>query len=277
MPRKFVREAMSVFVLCFFGFSAKAQESKNYDGSYDLYRKPTTSAWMGSYLNFRLSKRLLWAGEMHYRRTEYDDVPYVGRMAQIYNRHGVKYLFSKNFNATVGGVLRLDFTPEPGNKTLKKVVLEPRFWHEYVFAQPFFRGMVYHRLRFEHRWSKGNEFDATYDFRNRYRYKFLMKYPLNSPVLRSKSIYFAPDVEIIMQTGKTAKLSPLEDLRFYPHIGYIVNPRVGFSTGMMYTVGQDFEKGNLEYRQRWIYRVNAYISLDWRKFEDKLLPVNMAD
>lgn len=57
---------------------------------------------------------------MHYRRTEYNDVPYVGRMAQIYNRHGVKYLFSKNFNATVGGVLRLDFTPEPGNKTLKK-------------------------------------------------------------------------------------------------------------------------------------------------------------
>lgn len=249
----------------------------NYDGSYDLLRKPTTSLWTGSYMNFRFTDKIIWAGELHYRRTQHNNIPYVGRIAQIYNRHGIKYLFSKNFNATVGGVLRLDFTPEPGNANFKTVVLEPRFWHEYVFAQPFYRGMIYHRLRFEHRWSRPNDIGATYNFRNRYRYKFLIKYPLNTPKLMNKSLYIAPDVEIIMQSGKSVPLSPMEDLRFYPHIGYIYNPRIGFSTGMMYTLGQSFDMGDFDYRQRWIYRINAYISLDWRKFEDKLLPINIAD
>lgn len=249
----------------------------NIDDTYDLYRDPTTSLWLGSYMNFRLTDKLFWAGELHYRRTEHNSVPYVGKMAQIYNRHGIKYMFSKNFNATAGGVLRIDFTPDPGNENLKKVILEPRLWHEYVFGQPLWRGMVYHRLRLEHRWSKNFDFGANYNFRNRYRYKFLMKIPLNTPTLTNKTFYFAPDVEIIMQSGKTVPFSLMEDLRLYPHFGYVFSPRIGGSTGMMYTLGQSFERGNLDYRQRWIFRVNTYISLDWRKFEDKLLPINIAD
>jgi hypothetical protein len=254
-----------------------SQSQENYDGSYDLFRDPTESLWLGSYMNFRITEKIFWAGELHYRRTEYDGIPWIGRMAQVYNRHGFKYLFSKNFSATVGGVLRLDFTPEPGNPDLKTIILEPRVWHEYLFAQPFEHFMVYHRLRFEHRWSKTNELDSDYDFRNRYRYKFLMKIPINNRKLIPKTFYFAPDVELIMQSGSIVPFSPMEDLRFYPHIGYIHSPRIGGSMGMMYTLGQSFDIGDFDYRQRWIFRINAYISLDWRKFEEKLPPVNIAD
>jgi hypothetical protein len=96
-----------------------------------------------------------------------------------------------------------------------------------------------------------------------------MKIPLNKPTLKPGTIYFSPDVELIMQSGARVIDSPLEDLRIYPLFGYIVNPRFGVSSGMMYTFGQNLSMGG-NYRQRWIFRVNAYLSLDFRRFEDKI-------
>ncbi len=230
---------------------------------------PTTSFWAGTYLNARITDKFFWAGEFHFRTTENATTPYFGQMAQIYNRHGIKYLHSKNFSATFGGVLRIDFTPEPGNTELRPIILEPRIWHEYLFAMPFSGMMVYHRLRIEHRWSKNHRPDAEYFYRDRWRYKFFMKIPLNKPTLKPGTIYFSPDVELIMQSGARVIDSPLEDLRIYPLFGYIVNPRFGVSSGMMYTLGQNLSMGG-NYRQRWIFRVNAYLSLDFRRFEDKI-------
>lgn len=230
---------------------------------------PTTSFWAGTYLNARITDKIFWAGEFHFRTTENENTPYFGQMAQIYNRHGIKYLFSKNLSMTLGGVARIDFTPEPGNKNLKSIIIEPRIWHEYFFAMPFPRFMVYHRLRVEHRWSKNHQPGAEYFYRDRWRYKFFMKIPLNKPTLVPGAVYFSPDIEIIMQSGRRVIDSPLEDLRIYPIIGYIASPRYGFSTGMMYTLGQNLSMGG-NYRQRWIFRINAYLSLDFRSLEEKI-------
>jgi len=251
--------------------------TRSQDEGYLGFDDPEHSLWIGNYMNFRVSEKLFWAGELHYRRTEYNDQKYVGRLAQIYNRHGLKYVHSKNFSATAGGVLRLNFSPEPGNTEFKDIVLEPRFWHEYFFVMPFNFFMVYHRLRFEHRWLKSNKIGETYDFRNRYRYKFQMKIPLNNRVLGPKTFYLSPDVEIIIQSGKSAPFEPLEDLRLFPHLGYQYNPRLGGSIGMMYTTGQRMDIGDFYYRQRWIFRINAYISLDFRKFENKIPDINFSD
>lgn len=265
--------------LCFGNLKLHAQD--NYDGSHDLFRKSSTFFWVGSYMNFRFTEKLFWAGEFHLRSTQNENIPFVGQMAQNYNRHGIKYLFSKNLSITLGGVLRLDFTPEPGNPNFKPVILEPRIWYEFLFAQSMNvldrDIMIYNRLRFEHRWLKSNEFGSEYFFRNRYRYKFLMKIPLNSKKLLPKTYYFSPDIEIILQSGKSAPLSMIEDIRIYPNFGYIFNSKLGGSLGMMYAFGQTFENGNLDYRQRWIFRINAYISLDWRPFEQQLPPVNFTD
>ena len=273
--------ATILIVVGFSVFTSRVAAQSNYDESYDLFRKPTTFLWMGSYMNFRLTEKIFWAGEFHIRTTEHNNIPYVGRMSQNYNRHGVKFLFSKNLSATFGGVLRLDFTPQPGDPNYKPVIIEPRIWYEFLFAQPMNildkDVMFYHRLRFEHRWLKSNEIGADYFFRNRYRYKFLMKIPLNTKKIDINTLYFAPDVELILQSGKSAPLSMVEDIRIFPHLGYIFNSRIGGSIGMMYAFGQTFETGNLDYRQRWIFRINAYISLDWRTFESKLPPVNFSD
>jgi len=237
---------------------------------------PITGVWLGNYSNMRITDKIFWAGELHFRTIESSNTPYIGQVAQLYNRHGIKYMFNKNFNATLGGVLRLDWSPDPGNSELAALIVEPRIWHEYVFAQPFWRAMVYHRLRIEHRWNRTHAPESDWIFRNRWRYKFFMKIPLNKPTLAPGTIYFSPDVEIIMQSGGPVIDSPLEDLRLYPIIGYIVNPRIGVSSGMMYTMGQRLSDGT-QYRQRWIFRVNLYLNLDWRSSDSQLPMMQMID
>lgn len=240
-----------------------------------LVRPQTTLTWLGSYGTFRLSEKWYWHGELHYRRQESNSTNFIGELAQIYNRHGIKFIPTKNFSATAGGVLRLDFNPN-AEEGFKSMILEPRIWHEYIWTMPFERFRIYHRLRFEHRWSRGFQNEPDWRFRNRWRYKFLMKIPLNKPKLQPGAFYFSPDVELIMQSGKTVSDNPLEDLRIFPTFAYIANPRTTYSAGLMYTSGQTQEAGFI-YRERWILRFNVYINLDFRKGDQKIPQTNFYD
>lgn len=245
-----------------------------------IYLEPTTATWFNSYYNVRFSEKFLWAGETHFRMSQTDKVPFVGRPAQLYNRHGIKYMFSKKFNITAGGVLRLNFSPKPGDPMYSPVSLEPRLWHEYLFGLPFsYAGvdfMIYHRIRIEHRWSRSTLKESEYIYRNRYRYKFMMKIPLNNKKLVPGTYYFNPDVELIMHSGKKVIANPMEDLRLYPNFGYIFNPRCSGSMGMMYSSGQQDAFG-YTYNQKWIWKFNIYLSIDRRKFQDKIPEINFND
>lgn len=264
-----------IFLICLFTFSTKTQAQQTRPSS-SRFEDPINGVWMGNYGVFRISEKLFWTAELHYRRVGTDNVPIVGRMGQVYNRHGIQYLFSKDFVATAGMVLRFDWSPDKDNDMLQRVIQEPRFWHEYLWVARYPRLIVYHRLRFEHRWSRDFLENSEYIFRNRYRYKFMMKIPLNNPKLIPGTFYFNPDVEIIMQSGKAVIDSPLEDLRLFPGLGFIYSPRVSFSTGVMYTTGQRLNAG-YNYRQRYIVKINTYISLDFRKFESKIPDIRGMD
>lgn len=258
-------------------FSLRAQEQEYSIPNEAQFEDWGTNLWIGSYNKFRFGENWIWDAQHHYRRGGYDGIPFVGRMAQLYNRHAVTYIFNKSFNATAGGVLRLDWTPRPGDTTIANMILEPRFWHEYMFIMPFERFMLYHRIRIEHRWTRPYDFDYEWSFRNRWRYKIYASIPLNKPKLVPGAWYFVPDVEIIMQSGKPVVDSPLEDLRIYPQVGYIVNPRLKIGGGPMYTTGQRLNPGGFQWRQRMVLRVNAYVSLDFRKFEKKIPEINLTD
>lgn len=239
-------------------------------------QEPQNSLWLGSYYKFRLSEKWFWRAEFHYRRQGTDNLAFAGRLGQIYNRHAINYIFSPNFNAALGAVVRLDFTPEPGNPSFEPVVIEPRIWHEYMFVMKLSNTQLFHRLRFEHRWSKGNIPNAEWNYRNRWRYKLYANIPLNKPKLIPGTIMFIPEAELIMQSGKTVRNSPMEDLRLCPAVGYIASPQVSYSAGVMYTLGQRLSDGSI-YRQRWILRFNAYISLDFRKPKTLIPSVRFSD
>jgi len=262
--------ALGIFIFCN-GFSLHAQRPQE-----AIFSDATTAFWINNYGSFRLSEKWFWSGEFHYRRAQTENTPYVGRLAQVYNRHGITYLYSKNFSFTAGGVLRFDFSDDKDRENWDHVKIEPRIWHEYLFAIPLSKMMIYHRLRLEHRWTRSHTEGSDFIFRNRWRYKFMMKIPLNKPKLVPGAYYFNPDIELIMQSGKVVIDSPVEDLRVFPGIGYIYSPRTSFSAGMMYTTGQTLSEGAV-FNQRWIFKLNCYIALDFRKFENKIPEIKIRD
>ncbi len=103
-----------------------------------------------------------------------------------------------------------------------------------------------------------------------------MKIPINGTKLKPGTFYVSPSMELIMQSGKNVVGSFVEDLRLYGNIGYIASPRVSSSLGLMYTTGQNLNDPTL-YKRRIILRLSTYISLDFRKEEQKIPTLKFSD
>lgn len=284
---KNVTAILGFFLGIFLSHVSTAQESSGGTPSAN-FEGPNTLVWKGTYSTIRIGERLYWEAQHHYRRGAHDGVPWIGRMTQIYNRHALTYKFSKNFIFTLGPVLRINFTPEPGNDDFRTTTLEPRVWHQYAFPLNTLIGnrqvVIQHRLRFEHRWNRSNLRGSEFIYRDRYRYRFTMKMPMGKKQLQPNTWYLMPlNVEIIMQSGREVVDAPFEDLRIYPAVGYIFSTKVAYSIGMMYTTGQrrpDFNNNVMrgeQYRQRWILRANLWWTPDFRKFKDKVPDIGIMD
>ncbi|MEO0734151.1 MAG: DUF2490 domain-containing protein [Bacteroidota bacterium] len=240
------------------------------------FKEPLTKTWFNTYGNIRLTDRFFWIAQTHFRFQQTEETPFLGQVAQVYNRHAISYLYSKYFRVSLGGVLRVNFNTSGVGEGERRAVPEWRIWHEYQFAQPLARLMLYHRIRLEHRWSQGFGAESAYIFRNRWRYMLRMKVPLNSYKLAPGTVYLAPETEIIMQSGKAVVNSPLEDLRMTTTLGYIVNPRLTFAAGMMYSMGQDLTDGGI-YKQNWTARIHMYFTPDFRKIKNKLPDIHRGE
>jgi len=267
-----------IWVLAFFliGFSSIsfAQEGEILPEA-SKYKDTKTKVWFNTYGNIRISKRLFWDAQTHFRFQETENTPFVGQVAQIYNRHAIGYIYSKKVNFSLGGVLRLNFNTDESS-TDRNLVPEWRIWHQYQFAQPVYTAMIYHRIRIEHRWTQGFEENSDYIFRNRWRYMFRAKVPLNSHKLEPKTLYISPEAELIMQSGKKVVGSAMEDLRLTATLGYILTPRLSIAAGGMYSFGQTLDNAGI-YNQNFTLRFHVYFSPDFRRVKNKLPAIHFND
>ncbi|TVZ14282.1 DUF2490 domain-containing protein [Maribacter sp. MAR_2009_72] len=267
---------LTILVCILFLFRVLAQEGEKVElPPYSEYKDLKTKTWFNSYGNIRIGKRLFWDAQTHLRLEETKETPFVGQVAQIYNRHAIGYIHSKYFNVRLGGVLRLNFNTDESSED-RNLVPEWRIWHQYQFAQSLSSMMIYHRIRIEHRWTQGFAEDSEYIFRNRWRYMFRMKIPLNSHKLKPKTLYVAPEAELIMQSGKAVVASPMEDLRLTSTLGYILTPRLTVAAGAMYSQGQDLTNGGY-FKHSWAMRFHVYYSPDFRKVKNKLPEIHLTD
>ena len=234
-----------------------------------------TRLWVNTYGNIRISKRLFWDAQTHFRFEETENTPLVGQIGQIYNRHAIGYIYSKYINFRAGGVVRINFDTSD-NANNKNVVPEWRIWHQYQFAQELSSAMLYHRIRIEHRWSKSFAEESEYIFRNRWRYMLRAKIPLNNNKLEAKTLYVAPEAELIMQSGKAVVASPMEDLRLTTTLGYILTPRLTVAAGAMYSTGQTLANGGI-YNQNFTVRLHLYYAPDFRRVKNKLPAIHLDD
>ncbi|XLS29738.1 DUF2490 domain-containing protein [Flavobacteriaceae bacterium M23B6Z8] len=275
MTHKSLIQVLALICFLLLGKTSIAQEMLVEDPEESVFRSPKTKVWINTYGNIRISKRLFWVAETHFRFEEDDRTRYVGQLGQIYNRHAIGYIYNKYFNFCVGGVLRLNMDTGDVSEE-ENLIPEYRIWHQYQFAVPAWSAMIYHRVRIEHRWSKGFNEEDDYIFRNRWRYMLRMKIPLNTPELQSKSLYISPESELIMQSGKAVVGSPMEDLRLTTTLGYIINPRLTVAAGFMYSFGQTLNDGNI-YNQNYTVRLHLYFSPDIRNVKNKLPEIHYRD
>ncbi len=233
---------------------------------------PTTESWNGLYLKLRLTDRWFWYQENHYRRRNSmgnrSDV--IGRMSQMYNRFGMTYLFTDNFEVTFGPTLVWNFTPDPGNPEYLKTTLEPRFWHQWLLTQGVGRVKVLHQFRFEHRYKRDNLIGEDYLYTDRYRYKITAYIPLNKPRMENRTFFLAPSNEIFFETGRHI-VDILEENRVYTAIGYTYNNIMVFG-GHMWTYGPTATPGT--YRNRHIIRLNLMYTLDFRTRRRPIIKVD---
>ena len=260
----------------FFTLAFYAQEEPEVLPEFSKFKDLSTKYWVNTYGNIRVSEKLFWVAQTHFRFEETKKTPFVGQLGQIYNRHALGYIYSEKINFSLGGVLRLNFNTDEDDELGRNAVTEWRIWHQYQFAIPLGRVIAYHRLRIEHRWSQGFAQDDEFIFRNRWRYMFRLKVPLNSVKIKAKTIYISPESELIMQSGKEVVDSPLEDLRLSTTVGYVFTPNLTVATGIMYNFGQDLNNGGI-YKQGWTLRTHLYYSPDFRKTKNKIPDVHFRD
>ncbi len=271
-----VLKTLIIVLLIFLGVSVFAQPSDLSKESETSLRE--TGNWNGLYLKFRFTDKIFYYSEHHYRRRNSQDNVYdfVGRMRQSYNRWGVNILFNPYFEGIIGPTLVWNFTPDPSNEALNKVVIEPRIWSQWLFITPQMgRVKVYHQFRFEHRWKKDNNIGAEFDYTNRYRYKAYAYIALNNKTIQPKTWFLAPSAEIFMQSGKSVVYNAFEDFRIYTGIGYVFNKHYTFLGGHMYTIGQT--NTGFQYGTSHIIRLNLFVNFDFRKIERKIPQINLLD
>jgi hypothetical protein len=236
-----------------------------------------TGIWNGLYLKVRLSRRVGYYGEHHYRvRNRSEQVTsFIGRTRQLYNRAGINILFNEYFEAVIGPTLVFNFSPQPGNENFEEVTLEPRIWHQWLFIMPAMgRFKLFHQFRFEHRWRRSNRIGAPYEYTDRYRYKLFAYIPINKPKIEEGTLFFSPSAEIFLQSGSTVAYNPFEDFRTYNGLGYILSHHITFFAGHMWTIGQ--KATGFEYRTSHIIRLNILVGIDLRKIDHKIPPINLG-
>ena len=263
-----------ILVLLFFFLSFVPNNQAQTSASVNLEE---TGIWSGLYLYVRINDKLGYYAEHHYRvRNALDNITsFVGRPRQIYNRVGLSVLFNKNFEMVVGPALIVNYSPDPGNPAYEAYTIEPRIWSQFLFKFPYIgRVKLVNQFRFEPRWKKENDIGASYEFTIRYRSKFFAYIPINTRRIEVNTLYFSPSLEIFMHSGKSIVFNPFEDFRTYNGFGYVLNPKITFFAGHMWTLGQ--KASGYEYRTSHIFRFNIFVSLDGRKSENKVPKINMG-
>lgn len=223
----------------------------------------STGLWLGTYTKYKLSKRMFYYGEYHYRRRN----EFVKDMAQVYLRFGTTYLVTKKFEVTTGIVTPIYWAPNQNADNIDKTVMQFRFWEQFLFVQPIGRVKIYHQFRFEQRWKRDYEIGSPFELTHRFRYKLTTYVPLNHDHLVNKTLFFSFYEEIFIQAGKSVIYDHFEDNRLFLGLGYIINENFQLQAGYMWTFRH--KGGPFSYEHRHIPRLSLYHNLDLYRLSSK--------
>lgn len=245
---------LAVFVLSILiSFSSKSQTAE-LPAQKEIDQ--TMEGWVGLYTKYRLSERLFYYGEYHYRRRNY-----LKDMAQIYLRFGATYLINNHLEVTAGIVTPIYWAPDQSQPNIDRIVPQYRLWQQVLFVQPFNRAKIYHQIRTEQRWKRDYKENSEFKLTYRFRYKIMTYVPLNNHKLINNTLFLSAYDEIFIQAGKPIVYDHLEDNRLFVGLGYIINENLQVQAGYMWTFRH--AGAPYKYEHRHIPRISLYHNFDF--------------
>ena len=244
-----------ITVFCLFSITSVAfSQEKTISHSREL--------WSGLYTKYRISEKMFYYGEYHYRRR--DD--FVNEMAQVYLRFGLTRLVNKNLEITAGVVTPIYYAPKSqvNNPSINidETYMQFRLWQQVVLVQPFNRLKLYHQFRTEQRWRRPNyEVGSPYNMDWRFRYRITGYYPLNGRKLIPTTLFLSFYEEIFIQAGKKITYDHFEDNRAFLGLGYILNDNVQVQAGYLWSFR--YNGGPTQFQHRHIPKISIYHNLDF--------------
>lgn len=172
-------------------------------------------------LNARLNLAKKWGvwGELQLRSQSFYNNFYYYEA-----KGGLLYSWNKNFVFLLGSGKYVTYDiSEDGNFNKPLVTNETRLWQELNTAQYLDRVKFEHRYRIEQRWLNGN-------YRNRFRYRFMMALPLNKPKFEKGTLFLSAFDEVFF----TSKTPYFERNRVFGGVGYQATKNLVVLPGYLY-------------------------------------------
>lgn len=245
--------AVLVAALAWMG-DARAQEVPT-----ERTSRHSTGLWIGAYSKYRVSDRVFYYGEYHFRRRTW----FIRDMAQVYLRFGATWRPRDDLELTAGVVTPFYWSAPDRDDDMATVVPQFRFWEQAALAQAYDRVRLYHQFRFEQRWARSFDRGSPFRYSWRWRYKIAAYIPVNRPRMVEGAWFVSVYDEIFLQTGRPIIFNPFEDNRLFVGVGYVVNEFVQVQVGYMWTVRHDGAPNRYEHRH--IPRISVYHTLDLRE------------
>lgn len=253
---KYVKHTLSyIWIVCILGFSGLQAQSNTPEKEF----LNTTAFWLGTYTKYRLNDKWFYYGEYHYRRRN----NFIRDMAQVYLRFGATYRHNEDFEITGGIVTPVYWAQNQDAFDIDPIVMQYRFWQQFLFVQHLERSKIYHQLRFEQRWARDYLKESPFLLTHRFRYKFATYIPLNNHQLTPGTYFASLYDEIFIQAGPSIKFNYFEDNRLFMGLGYVLNDNVQLQAGYMWTFRHAGNPYKFEHRH--IPRLSIYHSLDFSK------------
>ena len=175
--------------------------------------------WYMYFGNHRLTDKWSLHTEYQWRRADV-----IINWQQSLARIGFDYRITDNFSATAGYgfIITYPYGKQPVNTTFN----EHRIWQQVVFTHAVGTFQINHRYRLEQRWSEqmvlqnsGEYRKEGYNYNNRFRYRFMINYPIKFKKENSKFFLSVYD-EVFINFGKNVRYNIFDQNRFYFALGY---------------------------------------------------------
>ncbi|NQX96577.1 MAG: DUF2490 domain-containing protein [Flavobacteriales bacterium] len=189
-----------------------------------------TGSWMMYFGSNKISNKLSIHTEIQYRSHTISP----NNIEQLLLRTGLNYHFSKKAFATIGYAYVPSFIYESEQK--EPEAIEHRIWQQFILTNNIGRIKFEHRYRAEQRWVNESR-------KNRFRYRLMLFFPLNKPVIEKGTIFLGVYDEVFINS----KTVFFDRNRLYGALGYQFHKTSNIQIGVMHQQLNRFGKWHLQF------------------------------